>query len=184
MDIPTHGFKEWSLVCAALAAGHQSLILRKGGIHEGRTGFWWQHPTFYLFPTHFHEQDQHCTWQGSPPPPDPPGHHLITHTATVTTKGILRHWPAAAALAPFHHWSETTIRDRFDYTAHHGISYALLRVYRLSAPWHLPTQPSYGGCRSWLTLPTPPPGLTLHPVLTDSQHHTLTDQLHPLLTET
>ena len=33
---PTVGFKDWSLVCAALGSGKQSLILRKGGIAEGR----------------------------------------------------------------------------------------------------------------------------------------------------
>lgn len=32
-------FKEWDIVCKALEEGRQSLILRKGGIHEGREGF-------------------------------------------------------------------------------------------------------------------------------------------------
>src|ERR1700722_13719814 len=33
-------FKEWAVTCQALAAGRQSLLLRKGGIHErdGRFG--------------------------------------------------------------------------------------------------------------------------------------------------
>jgi len=33
------GFKGWSLVCDAMAHGTQSIILRKGGIAEGREGF-------------------------------------------------------------------------------------------------------------------------------------------------
>ena len=49
-------FKEWSLVCDALGRGEQSLILRKGGIAEGRAGFRFQHPEFLLLPTLFHEQ--------------------------------------------------------------------------------------------------------------------------------
>ena len=32
-------FKEWAIICEALGAGVQSIILRKGGIHEGREGF-------------------------------------------------------------------------------------------------------------------------------------------------
>ena len=44
-------FKEWAVVCAALASGQQSLILRKGGIHEGRDGFRVAHREFWLFPT-------------------------------------------------------------------------------------------------------------------------------------
>ena len=33
------GFKEWTLICDALGRGEQSIILRKGGIAEGRAGF-------------------------------------------------------------------------------------------------------------------------------------------------
>ena len=40
------GFKEWALVCAALGSGAQTLILRKGGIAEGRAGFAFKHPEF------------------------------------------------------------------------------------------------------------------------------------------
>ena len=50
------GFKEWSVVCEALGRGLQSIILRKGGIAEGRAGFSFQQREFFLFPTHFHEQ--------------------------------------------------------------------------------------------------------------------------------
>ena len=32
------GFKEWAIVCEALGRGEQSIILRKGGIAEGREG--------------------------------------------------------------------------------------------------------------------------------------------------
>ena len=48
------GFKEWQVVCDALAEGRQTVILRKGGIHEGREGFSFAHERFYLFPTRFH----------------------------------------------------------------------------------------------------------------------------------
>jgi hypothetical protein len=50
------GFKEWSLVCDALGRGTQSVILRKGGLAEGREGFSFRHREFFLFPTFFHEQ--------------------------------------------------------------------------------------------------------------------------------
>ena len=49
-------FKEWAVVCAALASGRQSVILRKGGIHEGRDGFRVDHREFWLFPTRFHQE--------------------------------------------------------------------------------------------------------------------------------
>ena len=44
------------MVCDALGRGEQSIILRKGGIAEGRKGFSFRHREFFLFPTFFHEQ--------------------------------------------------------------------------------------------------------------------------------
>jgi len=38
-EMESVGFKEWSLVCDAFGRGEQSIILRKGGIAEGREGF-------------------------------------------------------------------------------------------------------------------------------------------------
>jgi len=54
-------FKEWDVVCNAIGAGRQTVILRKGGIHEGREGFAWEHEEFVLFPTRFHAQQQKFT---------------------------------------------------------------------------------------------------------------------------
>ena len=50
------GLKEWALVCEAMGRGEQSVILRKGGLAEGRAGFGFRHSEFFLFPTFFHEQ--------------------------------------------------------------------------------------------------------------------------------
>ncbi len=49
-------FKEWAIVVDALARGDQIVILRKGGIHEGKGGFRLDHASFLLFPTRFHQQ--------------------------------------------------------------------------------------------------------------------------------
>ena len=51
-------FKEWAIVCDALGKGQQSIIFRKGGIHEGKRGLQFKHDQFFLFPTRFHEQEQ------------------------------------------------------------------------------------------------------------------------------
>src|SRR5438093_8641723 len=51
-------FKEWAVVVDALGRGEQIIILRKGGISEGRGGFKPQHAQFLLFPTLFHQQRQ------------------------------------------------------------------------------------------------------------------------------
>src|SRR3981189_1820899 len=50
------GFKEWAIVADSVARGETSLLIRKGGIAEGREGFRFKHDRFFLFPTYFHEQ--------------------------------------------------------------------------------------------------------------------------------
>src|SRR6185369_4419172 len=49
-------FKEWAIVVDALGRGEQIMILRKGGISEGRGGFKMEHDEFLLFPSQFHQQ--------------------------------------------------------------------------------------------------------------------------------
>ena len=49
-------FKEWQLVVQALGLGEQTVILRKGGISEGKSGFQWLPDQFFLFPSLFPEQ--------------------------------------------------------------------------------------------------------------------------------
>src|SRR5260370_32014061 len=51
-----HAFKEWAVICTALAQGKQALILRKGGIAEAAGDFVVEHTRFWLFPTYTHQQ--------------------------------------------------------------------------------------------------------------------------------
>ena len=62
----TVAFKEWAAVCDALAAGRKTIILRKGGIHEGRDGFRVAHREFWLFPTHFHQSSDSLIPEAQP----------------------------------------------------------------------------------------------------------------------
>jgi hypothetical protein len=84
----------------------------------------------------------------------------ITHQAEALWAVTLTDWEKVAALEPYHIYSETTVRDRFDWEgkgmASGSIHIALVRVRELATPWEFPYQPGYGGCRSWLTLPEPP----------------------------
>jgi len=151
----TIGFKEWSLVCEALGAGVQSLILRKGGIAEGKGGFQWQASRFLLFPTHFHEQAQQVSWTPPHLSSEVPSDEqiIIQYAAEVQFTAQVSQWETALTLAPHHIWKETVVRERFGYGAEPGLSLAFVRIYRLASPLRLQPQPSFGGCRSWLDLP-------------------------------
>ena len=182
------GFKEWEVICAALGRGDQSIILRKGGIAEGREGFQFQHPEFYLFPTFFHEQAEKVRPEaaadfGSATAKvidDRPDLRLGLF-ARIDFHRVLEDWEQAKALEPFHIWTESEIRKRFDGDEVPGISLALVRVYRLRSPWCFRNEKSYGGCRSWITLPSPPEEPDLEPVLDDAAHGALKDKLLAVL---
>lgn len=156
------GFKEWQVVCDALAAGRQSILLRKGGIHEGRQGFSFAHESFFLFPTRFHAlENQVREGEVKVMPEWQPGDEIrITHHAEASCAVTLTNWRQVAALEPFHIYSETTVRDRFEWQgkgmASGSIHVAMVRVRELAEPWEIPYETSFGGCRSWIQLPAPP----------------------------
>ena len=165
-------FKEWALVCDALGRGDQSVIIRKGGIAEGREGFRFKHEAFFLFPTFFHEQPG-LTRHPEPARlleqeqggigPNGEGREVITirYFARVEWTRWVDDWARLRALLPFHIWQDGVIRERFEYGEPNGVHVAVLRVYRIAEPWSIAQSPRYGGCRSWLQLPEPPPGLRL-----------------------
>ena len=164
------GFKEWAVVCEAMGDGRQTVIVRKGGIAEGREGFRFRHAEFFLMPTWFHEQVAKTRLPaGTPLPPQIPGAIRIGLVARVEWTAFVDRLERALALEPFHILAESVIRERFEYDEARGVHVALVRVYRLDRPWEFPDAPKYGGCRSWVELPVPPEGLGREPVLDDAR---------------
>jgi len=165
------GFKEWTLVCEALGRGEQSIILRKGGIAEGRDGFRFKHDEFFLFPTLFHEQLSKTKLPAGTPLPAPePGTVRIQYSAKVEWTELITDPATVAKLAPFHIWKDEVIEERFRYDDVQGVNLAFIRVFRLEPEWSFPDEPKYGGCRSWLTMPDLPSQTVLTPVLDDATH--------------
>lgn len=162
-------FKEWTLICDALGRGTQSLIIRKGGIAEGREGFRFKHADFLLFPTLFHEQVSKLKLPADTPLPAaaPDGQHVIELAAHVEWTRDVTDWATVQALAPFHLWSEAEIEKRFRQDDQPGVSVAMVRISRLAEPHRFPDSPKYGGCRSWIEVPDPA-GATPVPVLDEA----------------
>ena len=171
------GFKEWALVCEALGRGEQSILLRKGGIAEGREGFGFRHQEFFLFPTFFHEQVVKVRTPGAKVPASPPGRIEIRYSVRVIWTTRVTDWETVAALAPFHVLEESVVRERFEYDTAPGLHVAFVRVYQLVPHWVLPMEPRFRGCRSWVNLPQAPPALSLRPVLSDDRQEELAAEL-------
>ena len=174
------GFKEWALVCEALGRGEQSIILRKGGIAEGRDGFSFKHREFFLFPTFFHEQVEKVRGDAGQIPARREGEIEIGFFERLEQSFVVTEWRTAAALEPFHILREEVVRERFDYDEAPGVHVAFVRVYRLAEPWVFSDAPRYGGCRSWVNLP-PVAQASLEPVVSDAQHAERTAELQRVL---
>ena len=164
------GFKEWALVCEALGCGEQTIILRKGGIAEGRDGFSFKHPEFFLFPTFFHEQVEKVRGESRLLPVQREGEIEIRFAATVELTATITSLDVAMALDQFHILQAEVVRERFAYDDAPGIHVAFVRVSRLPEAWRFPDERRYGGCRSWVQLPPLPEETQLTPVLDDAEH--------------
>jgi hypothetical protein len=153
-------FKEWAVVVDALGRGDQIIILRKGGISEGRAGFQVEHPSFLLFPTLFHQQRESVLANAQErydliaPNFPAPDKLRIEYFAELTAWEKLDSLEAAQRLRGQHIWRDEVIAERFDWGKSKNIFALAIRVYKLAAPVELTMQPQFGGCKSWVDLET------------------------------
>ena len=152
-------FKEWHAIVEALGSGEQILILRKGGIAEGRGGFDAAHAgRFWLFPTRFHAQSEKT--KPAAARFFPASHSSDEDTVTlrffadITHHAFLSDWDTVAALDPHHVWTESAVREKYDWSNPRGLHAFIVRVHRLASPLTIPLTADMGGCKSWIDVPT------------------------------
>ena len=149
-------FKEWAIVVDALGRGEQILILRKGGIAEGRGGFKVEHERFLLFPTLFHQQGESVIPSAKARydeiAPGLPGKETLRleYWAEVVSWKLVDSLDAAKRLAGQHIWQDEVIADRFDWGRSQGIYALALRIHKLPERVEIPMKDEYGGCKSWV----------------------------------
>lgn len=170
-------FKEWHLIIQALGAGEQILILRKGGIAEGRGGFAIKTNRFWLFPTFFHAQMEKAKpearrWLDAskasvPGELEPPSELKLEFFAEITDSAFVSDWEKIVGLDPFHFWTEATVRERFYWSKPPGVHVLIVRVQKLNTPQKLRLTPEMSGCKSWVDVPVPFPFAEAATVLSD-----------------
>ena len=154
-----HAFKEWAVICRALAEGQQAIILRKGGIAEPGPVFQLEHSRFWLFPTWVHQQSDGIKPDAMPllkqakAEQPPPGLLRLSHFVEVPGVYEVRDLSAALLLSQLHVWSEATVQARFAYRRP-GLFVLPARVYRSTTVHELAETAEYAGCRSWVELTT------------------------------
>lgn len=147
------GLKEWAGVVAALLAGRQSVLLRKGGIEEGPGGFSPEHRCFWLYPTAFHQGSdglREREWVERIGPPEP-GKVVLPGLATVDAWWWVDREDLLRELEGEHIWTESAVLKRFAYRRK-GLWVIAVRAYRAREARRIEELPEYGGCKSWVPL--------------------------------
>ncbi|MTD15892.1 DUF1802 family protein [Nakamurella sp. YIM 132087] len=163
----TPALKEWSAAVHALLAGRQSVLLRKGGIHEKRFTV----PDvvtagsdgagalpFLLFPTvsHAHAERVRPEHQDllALSAPDAGEDAVVLRALASVVAAVEVHRPEQLdSLLPLHIWTAESVRaDRLDFRPRHRLSVLVVEV-RPVEPVVVPRLPEFAGCRSWLDLP-------------------------------
>jgi hypothetical protein len=166
-------FKEWAVLCAALGSGRQTIILRKGGIDEGRDGFRVSHGEFWLLPTRFHQEpaqlspDAQPLWAQMQNNQPTPGEFLVDLYAVVNSVFQVRDEAALERLSGLHILSADTLRQRYHYRRP-GLFVLTVRTYRVPTAYQVADSPYIAGCKSWVELPEQFSTASATPVLDDA----------------
>jgi hypothetical protein len=178
--------KEWDVVCEALGSGRQVIVIRKGGIAEGKNGLRFEHEEFALLPTFFHQQSERVV-----PEADFAARQggaegeresvEIRHAATLVWHKVVTDRAVLAKLQSFHILAPSEIDSRFEQKPEPGVQVALLRVFRLDPPQRVAWQKSFGGCRSWAEMDADLDSCSRVSVLSDEQFNELERALRAIL---
>ncbi|MGV0742251.1 DUF1802 family protein [Mycolicibacterium sp. XJ870] len=149
--------KEWSAAVYALLDGRQTVLLRKGGIHEKR--FAVNATSFLLFPTvaHSHAErvrPEHSDLLGAAAADSTEDAVTIRAGAKVVAAVEVNRPEAIDKLAPLHIWTAESVQaDRLDFRPKHRLTVLVVQVSPLAEPIRLTRMPAYAGCKSWVDLP-------------------------------
>lgn len=154
----TVALKEWGAVAVALLGGRQTVLLRKGGIHEHR--FTVEGDRFVLFPTVAHShaervrpEHRDVLAEGARQVDEAAGTLTVRCGVALVDVVEVARADGLAAIADLHIWTPSSVRaDRLDFRPKLPLQVLVVRAVELPAVV-LPRLEAYGGCRSWVDLP-------------------------------
>lgn len=164
--------KEWNVVCHALLTGRQVILLRKGGIHEGKGGFELDHPQFLLFPTYLHQNPMMLKVEGQAGLEtfsSEPEKVTLRGVAEVTDIIRLKERSQMDGLDSEHIWMPPLIDMRFNYKPQNPLYLLILRAHQLAEPVTIDNTAAYAGCKSWVPLSSGIDIQSIRPVLSDDE---------------
>ena len=148
-------FKEWAVICRALAQGRQRVILRKGGIVEPGGQFELAHRDFLLMPTFLHQSAESIVAAARDLLVDieadrpPEGTVMFRHRARVTDAVRIESLDGLARFRGDHVWADHVVAERF-HRWRDELHVLTVDVSPLAEPLVVPWRESFGGCKSWV----------------------------------
>jgi hypothetical protein len=152
--------KEWSAAVHAMLDGRQTVLLRKGGIHEKR--FALSASRFLLFPTvaHSHAERVRPENRGllDPAAEDSTDDAVVVRAGAKVVAAVEVNQPERLEeIASLHIWTAESVReDRLDFRPKHRLTVLVVQASPLVEPLRLVRTPEYAGCKSWVPLPVDP----------------------------
>lgn len=163
----TPALKEWSAAVHAVLDGRQTVLLRKGGVHEKR--FALTAPRFAFFPTvaHGHAERVRPEFRGllADAAADSTDDALVVRAGADVVAAVEVTRPEAIdELSDLHIWTAASVRsERIDFRPRHRLTVLVVQARPLLESVRLPRLPDYRGCVSWVDLPmTPRWGAPVH----------------------
>jgi len=150
-------FKEWAVICRALAQGRQRVILRKGGIVEPGGRFELARHDFLLMPTFLHQTAESLVPEArdllididADRPPE--GTVVFRHRARVLDAVRIESREGLARFRGEHVWADHVVAERF-HRWRDELHVLRVEVSPLPEPLVVPWRDSFGGCKSWVEL--------------------------------
>ncbi len=171
----TIALREWAVAVEALASGRQVIVLRKGGIAEETKEFMVESPSFYLFPSYEHqkphlmkEESREAVVRTQEEASAHPDTVKIAYYAEVEHDLEVTDEETLGRLDKLHVWTQDYAAERLKWKKTKPLHVLVLRVYVLEEPVWLPVDDSYGGCKSWLRIPSIHTS-AMRPVLSDDK---------------
>ena len=140
----------------ALLDGRQTILLRKGGIHEKR--FSVMAGEFLLFPTVAHSHalrvraEHRDVLDAAGRAADSTEDAVVLRAGAKVMAAVQVNRPEAIdEIADLHIWTAESVQaDRLDFRPRHLLTVLVVQAYPLVAPIRLPRIPDYAGCASWV----------------------------------
>lgn len=152
--------KEWSAAVHAMLDGRQTVLLRKGGIHEKR--FDLAAGEFVFFPTvaHGHAErvraEHQALFDAAARDSDEEA-VVIRAGARVVAAVEVQRPEGLLDLEDTHIWTADSVQsDRLDFRPRHRLTVLVVQARPMLPPRRLTREPAYAGCKSWVDVPVVP----------------------------